>query len=211
MQGVVISNTSRHRRHTGSTTDQHPHGWKQSLQPWHQRLYQWTSFHRMQDLQDMLRLGISRRWWKLFGKYNNKGMIPNKFSFSQLLNKCASLQAHEEGRHIHTQIIQRGYESDVFVGSSLIDMYAKCGNIVDAQRAFSNMAVCDVVTWNSMILGHVKCGQRLKALELSQQMQREGVQQDTVIWMHALVQQHFSKEGMFMNRFSEGVVSLISL
>jgi hypothetical protein len=57
----------------------------------------------------------------------------------------------------------------------------------------------------------VKCGQRLKALELSQQMQREGVQQDTVIWMHALVQQHFSKEGMFMNRFSEGVVSLISL
>jgi hypothetical protein len=30
-------------------------------------------------------------------------------------------------------------------------------------------------------------------------------------WLHALVQQHFSKEGMFMNRFSEGVVSLISL
>ncbi|KAH9555745.1 hypothetical protein CY35_08G132000 [Sphagnum magellanicum] len=43
-------------------------------------------------------------------------MIPNKFTFSQLLNKCASLQAHEEGRHIHTQIILRGYESDVFVG-----------------------------------------------------------------------------------------------
>jgi pentatricopeptide repeat protein len=110
-------------------------------------------------------------------------MIPNKFTSSQLLNKCASLQAHEEGR---SRIIQRGYESDVFVGSSLIDMYAKCGNIVDAQRAFSNMAVCDVVTWNSMILGHVKCGQRLKALELSQQMQCEGVQQDTVIFVGLL-------------------------
>ncbi len=113
-------------------------------------------------------------------------MIRNKFTFSQLLNKYASLQAREEGRHIHTQIIQRGYESDVFVGSSLIDMYAKCGNIVDAQRAFSNMAVCDVVTWNSMILGRVKCGQRLKALELSQQMQCEGVQQDTVIFVGLL-------------------------
>jgi pentatricopeptide repeat protein len=65
-------------------------------------------------------------------------------------------------------------------------MYAKCGNIVDEQRAFSNMAVCDMVTWNSMILGDVKCGQRLKALELSQEMQCEGVQQDTVIFVGLL-------------------------
>jgi pentatricopeptide repeat protein len=113
-------------------------------------------------------------------------MIPNKFTFSRLLNKCASLLAREEGRHIHTQIIQRGYESAVFVGSTLIDMYAKCGTMVDAQRAFSNMAVCDVITWNSMILGHVKCGQRLKALELSQQMQCEGALQDTVIMVGLL-------------------------
>ncbi len=34
-------------------------------------------------------------------------------------------------------------------------------------------------TWNAMILGHVKCGQAQKALELFQQMQQEGVQPDS--------------------------------
>jgi hypothetical protein len=33
----------------------------------------------------------------------------------------------EEGRCVHQQIIQSGLESDVFVGSSLVDRYAKCG------------------------------------------------------------------------------------
>ncbi len=77
-------------------------------------------------------------------------MIPNKFTSSQLLNKCASLQAHEEGR---SRIIQRGYESDVFVGSSLIDMYAKCGNIEDAQRVFNRMLMHNVVSWTVMLQG----------------------------------------------------------
>jgi pentatricopeptide repeat protein len=35
-----------------------------------------------------------------------------------------------------------------------------------------------VVPWNTMICGHVKCGQGQKALELFQEMQKEGVQPD---------------------------------
>jgi hypothetical protein len=38
----------------------------------------------------------------------------------------------EEGRCVHHQMIQSGLELDVFVGSSLVDMYAKCGSIEDA-------------------------------------------------------------------------------
>jgi len=43
-----------------------------------------------------------------------------------LLNACASLFALEQGKCVHEQTVQNGYESDVFVGSSLIDMYVKC-------------------------------------------------------------------------------------
>jgi hypothetical protein len=42
-------------------------------------------------------------------------------------------------------------ESDVFVGSGLIDMYAKCGSMGDALRVFNKMTPCDLVSWNAMI------------------------------------------------------------
>jgi pentatricopeptide repeat protein len=52
--------------------------------------------------------------------------------------------ALQHGRHIHSPIIQRGYESDIFVATSLIDMYAKCGSIEDASRVFDKMPTCEV-------------------------------------------------------------------
>ncbi|CAK9256411.1 unnamed protein product [Sphagnum jensenii] len=55
------------------------------------------------------------------------------------------------GRLVHKQLIQTGCESDVFVGSSLVDMYAKCGDIEDAWRVFNKMPSRNVVTWTSMI------------------------------------------------------------
>jgi len=61
-----------------------------------------------------------------------------------------------------------------------VDMYAKCGSIEDAWRVFNKMPSQNVVTWSSMILGHVKCGQGQKARGLFEQMQQEGVQLDSV-------------------------------
>jgi len=57
-----------------------------------------------------------------------------------MLNACGSLQALEEGRHIHKQIIQSVCKGDVFVGCSLVDMYAKCGSMEDAQSMFNKIS-----------------------------------------------------------------------
>ncbi|CAK9213961.1 unnamed protein product [Sphagnum jensenii] len=81
---------------------------------------------------------------------------------------------------IFGHIVQSRCESDVFVGSSLVDMYAKCGSMEDAARVFNKMPSRNVVLWNMMISGHVKCGQGDKALELFGQMQQEHVQPDPV-------------------------------
>jgi pentatricopeptide repeat protein len=113
-------------------------------------------------------------------------MSPNKFTFILVINACAALGALEDGRHVHEQIIQSGCEFDVFVGSSLVDMYAECGSIEDAQRMFNNMPSQGVVTWNALILGHVKCGQGQKALELFQQMHLEGVRLNSVTFVVVL-------------------------
>jgi pentatricopeptide repeat protein len=115
-----------------------------------------------------------------------EGVKPDSAMFVGVVNACASLVALEEGRCAHKQIIQSGWDSNVFVGSSLVDMYAKCGSMEDDQRVFNNMQSHDVVTWTTMILGHVKCGQGQKALELFQQMQQESVQPDPITFVGVL-------------------------
>jgi pentatricopeptide repeat protein len=123
---------------------------------------------------------------ELFRQMQQEGVQPNTVTFMGVLNACASLVALEEGRCAHEQIIQSGCESDVSVGSSLIDMYAKCGSMDDACRVFDKMVSRDVVSWTVMMLGHVKCGQGQKALGLFRQMQQEGVLPNAVTFMVVL-------------------------
>ncbi len=110
--------------------------------------------------------GQLERPMQLFQQIQREGMSPDKFTFVQVINACAGLGALEDGMLIHEQVIQSGCESDVFVGNSLVDMYAKCGSLKDACTVFNKMPSRDVVTWNTMLLGHMKCGLGQKALEL---------------------------------------------
>ncbi len=74
------------------------------------------------------------------------------------LNACASMVALklEKGRFAHEQIIRSGWDSNIFVGTNVVDMYAKCGSIEDVRSVFNKMPYQNVV----MVLGHVECGQR---------------------------------------------------
>jgi len=137
-------------------------------------------------LAKYVKAGEPKKTLQLFQQLQREGISPDKFTFVQVLNACASLQALAEGRHAHEKVIQIGCETDLFVGSSLINMYAKCGSMEDAQRAFNKMPSHNVVCWTAMILGYVKCGQGWEALELFRQMQQKGVQPDSVAFVGVL-------------------------
>jgi pentatricopeptide repeat protein len=80
--------------------------------------------------------------WKaleLFWQMQQECVQPDPVTFVGLLNACASVLVLEEGRLAHVQIIHNSCEPDVFVGSSLVDMYAKCGSMNDAWRVFNTM------------------------------------------------------------------------
>jgi pentatricopeptide repeat protein len=168
-----------------------------------------------QKLSKYVKDGQVEKAMQLFQQMQREGATPDKFTFIQAIKACACLGALQDGRLVHQQLIQSGCESDVFVGSSLVDMYAKCGSIEDAWRVFNKMPSRDVVTWTAMILGHVKCGQGQKALELFRQMQQEGVHPNYVTFVGVLnacasvialeegrcVHHHIVQSGLEMNVF----------
>ncbi len=133
-----------------------------------------------------VKCGQGQKALELFQQMQGKGLQPDSVTLGGVLNACASVVALKEGRNAHEQIIQRGWESDIFLTSSLVDMYAKCGSMEDASRVFKKRPSLDVVAWNTMIFGHVKCGQGQNALELFQQMQQEGVQPTAVTFVAVL-------------------------
>jgi pentatricopeptide repeat protein len=130
--------------------------------------------------------GQGQRSLELFHEMQCEGVQPDPVTFVGVLNACASIGALEKGRHVHEQIVRSGFRSNVFVDTSLIDMYAKCGSIEDACKVFNQMSTHDVVAWSAMILGYVRCGQGHKALELFRQMQQEGLEADHVMFMGVL-------------------------
>ncbi|CAM6011774.1 unnamed protein product [Sphagnum balticum] len=130
-----------------------------------------------------VKAGQYKKAMELFQQMQQEGVTPDRITFIRVLNACAGLQALEEGRHIHAQIKQSGFESNVYVGSSLVDMYVKCGSMEDAWREFNRMPTRDVFAWKTIIRGHIRCGQQQRVLALSQQMQQEGVEPDPFIFV----------------------------
>jgi len=68
-----------------------------------------------------------------------EGVCPSPVTFVGVLNACASVVVTEEGRCVHQHIVDCGYNSNVFVTNSLVDMYAQCGTIEDAWRVFNKI------------------------------------------------------------------------
>ncbi|CAM6033659.1 unnamed protein product [Sphagnum compactum] len=130
-----------------------------------------------------VKCGQGQKALGLFRQMQQEGVLPNAVTFMVVLNACASVVALEEGRCVHEQIIQSSCESGVFVGNSLIDMYAKCGSMEDAWRVFNTMPSRDVVSWNAMLGGFALHGHGEEALAHFERMCEEGIEVDNVTFV----------------------------
>ena len=93
-------------------------------------------------------------------------------TFVALLKSCSKLKNLRCGIHIHGDIDNSGLlRQNLFVGSTLVDMYAKCGCLEKAQKVFDELPAHNTVSWNALISGYVEHGQNRKALDCFEQMQ----------------------------------------
>jgi pentatricopeptide repeat protein len=65
-----------------------------------------------------VKCGQGQKALELFQQLQQEGVRPNSVTFVGVLNACASVLALEDGRCARKQIIESGWDSDIFVGSS---------------------------------------------------------------------------------------------
>lgn len=115
-----------------------------------------------------------------------EGVQPNTYTFVGLLKACGSMANLEQGRFIHAEAIRHGCDSDLYVRTALVDMYGRCGSVVDAQNVYAGLSRKDVVASTAMLGAYVQQGHAVKALELYEEMRKEGMKSDVPVLVGAL-------------------------
>ncbi|KAL0412066.1 UNVERIFIED_CONTAM: Pentatricopeptide repeat-containing protein, chloroplastic [Sesamum latifolium] len=111
--------------------------------------------------------------------FRQGSLIPNAFTFSSVLTACVAVEELELGKSIHGQVIKGGAGADVFVGTAIVDLYAKSGAMCDAIKQFRLMPVRNVVSWTSIISGFVQKGDSASALGVLEDMHKTGEEINT--------------------------------
>ncbi|XP_057865928.2 pentatricopeptide repeat-containing protein At2g03880, mitochondrial [Cryptomeria japonica] len=127
--------------------------------------------------EDALELFMKMRW---------TGLKSSQCTLASVLSACASLATLDLGKQVHGNIIQIGFESDGFVGSALIDTYAKCGRINDARQVFAGIPDKNAVSWTTMIVGYAQNGCGKEALQLFEEMLLVGMKPNHITFVGVL-------------------------
>ncbi|KAI3813282.1 hypothetical protein L1987_18002 [Smallanthus sonchifolius] len=123
---------------------------------------------------------------KLFHQMLQSGIKPDNFTFATVLDTCANLATISLGRQIHGQIIKQEMQSDVFICSTLVDMYSKCGNMQNSRLMFEKSKNKDFVTWNAMICGYANHGLGDEAVNVFESMKLNHVKPNHATFVSVL-------------------------
>uniref|UniRef100_A0A2P2QLA4 Putative pentatricopeptide repeat-containing protein At5g47460 n=1 Tax=Rhizophora mucronata TaxID=61149 RepID=A0A2P2QLA4_RHIMU len=105
-----------------------------------------------------------------FTKMHSSGTKMDEYTFSILLSAIAGLAALKWGMLIHSCCVKLGLDASVIIGSALIDMYSKCGQVKDAESLFVMLPKKNLVTWNAMISGYAHNGHSSKVIRLFEEV-----------------------------------------
>lgn len=122
----------------------------------------------------------------LFLEMEKTGMKPNEVTVVAVLAACADLGDLNLGRRIHEYACQNGFERNIRISNTLIDMYVKCGCLDGAQRVFNKMEERTIVSWSAMISGLAMHGKAEEALRLFSKMIQSGMKPNEVTFIGLL-------------------------
>ncbi|XP_021847810.1 pentatricopeptide repeat-containing protein At1g20230 [Spinacia oleracea] len=141
----------------------------------------WTSL-----LSSYVNSGFFREGLVTFREMGLNGLRPNAVTVSSILPACSELKWFNSGRQIHGYVVKDGVGENAFVTSALVDMYASCSCLKEAQLVFDHMLVRDIVSWNVILSAYFLNGESEMALSLFDEMRTQEVTLNYDSWNTAI-------------------------
>ncbi|EHA8588176.1 Pentatricopeptide repeat-containing protein [Cocos nucifera] len=92
-----------------------------------------------------------------------------------LLQQCIDNRTLPDAEILHAHIIKTGTREDLFVSTSLVNVYMKCGATGHARKLFDKLPHRNIVTWTALITGYVHNSRPDCAVEVFIQLLESGV------------------------------------
>ncbi|KAJ9539759.1 hypothetical protein OSB04_026265 [Centaurea solstitialis] len=115
---------------------------------------------------------------KMFVDMISSKVIPTQYTFTIVLASCAAMKSLEIGKKLHSFVVKVGLGSYTSVANSLLNMYAKSGDLVMAETVFGRMKLKSTSSWNTLIAIHMQRKRFDLALAQFEQMN----DRDIVTW-----------------------------
>ncbi|XP_061375666.1 pentatricopeptide repeat-containing protein At4g39952, mitochondrial [Gastrolobium bilobum] len=122
----------------------------------------------------------------LFDKMIMEDQKPNTATFLKVLSACSHLASLKKGERVHHYINERGFKLNLPLGTALVDMYAKCGQLEKSRKIFDSIMEKDVICWNAMISGYRTNGYAESAVEIFQHMEQTNVKPNGITFLALL-------------------------
>ncbi|KAH7434013.1 hypothetical protein KP509_07G096900 [Ceratopteris richardii] len=137
-------------------------------------------------IQGYLDSGDLKRAFRLY-KAMERNFIPSRrYILMALLKAFSSQKCIEECQDLHAKIVERGFESDLFFSNTLINMYFKCGSIIDAQEVFEECPCKDIVLFSTLVVGYSEQGYFEDVLRCWDQLVAEPLDPDVLTLVHCI-------------------------
>ncbi|KAF3335162.1 pentatricopeptide repeat-containing protein [Carex littledalei] len=125
-------------------------------------------------------LGLNEEAMALYHQMEEDGVPPDRFTFPQVIKACVGIRLVSLCQAIHRHVIRSGFGNDVYVLNALLDMYAKCGDIVAARKVFEVNSEKDLISWNSMLVCYTQHGLLREATTILRGMLDAGFKPDSI-------------------------------
>ncbi|KAF7045047.1 hypothetical protein CFC21_054194 [Triticum aestivum] len=131
----------------------------------------WTS-----AVSGLARNGRPEAAIEMFADMAESGVAPNDFACNAALAACAAAGALRAGEQLHSLAVRAGLAGDAWVGSCLVELYARCGSTRAAEAVLARMESPDVVAYTSLVSAFCRSGEFKRAAEALSQMMERGVE-----------------------------------
>lgn len=146
--------------------------------------------------------GQAEKAIRLYRQLQEDGESPDHLTLMSAIQACSILVGKEKtycvkgcatasvaleiGQALQAEARKKSWIAEVVVGTALVILYGKCGDVALAEHVFCASSHRDTVIWNSMLAAYLEQGHGEKALHFYALMQKECVTLDEVTCIYSL-------------------------
>jgi pentatricopeptide repeat protein len=122
-----------------------------------------------------------------FEQLQREGLLPDAVTFTCILKVCSSIGASERGKRIHDEVSRvHSHKKDPVLGTTLVNMYTKCGLLSKAREVLEELHTRDIIAWNALLWGYAHQRQYWDVMKCIECLQYEGLSPNEVSFVCAL-------------------------